>query len=249
MQSPEERELEVKRAELELLQSELAQCELDLVTSRTELSSFESRYMRIVGMLFVELDQIEARIAEARAEKNSKVVADTEDAPGAKRRAQESEEAMDQYQFAEPSRNPPTSEDLKQLYREAAKRVHPDLSIDEPTRKRRTTIMAEVNEAYANGDSARIKAIISDWDARPEAVSGDDIGAQLIRYIRKIAQGKGRLDAIKAELEALHAGDIWQMKVRADQVAAGGQDLLKQMAQYLLERIRSRREYLLQFMD
>jgi hypothetical protein len=66
-QTPEERELEKKQAELASLEAELIQRELDLATLRAELAEFESRYLRTVGVLYAELDEIEAQIAEAQA--------------------------------------------------------------------------------------------------------------------------------------------------------------------------------------
>jgi hypothetical protein len=65
-QTPEEHELERKQAELVALEAELIQRELDLATLRAELAYFESRYLRTVGVLYAELDEIEAQIAEAR---------------------------------------------------------------------------------------------------------------------------------------------------------------------------------------
>jgi len=50
-QTPEERELEAKRAQLSALEAELAQRELDLATDRAELDAFHARYVRIVGLL------------------------------------------------------------------------------------------------------------------------------------------------------------------------------------------------------
>jgi len=48
------------------------------------------------------------------------------------------------------------SENLKKLYREVAKRVHPDLATEESERQRRHELMAEANRAYAEGDEARL---------------------------------------------------------------------------------------------
>jgi septal ring factor EnvC (AmiA/AmiB activator) len=65
-QTPEERELKRKQTELDSLETELIQRELDLATLRAELAEFESRYLRTVGVLYAELDEIEAQIAEAQ---------------------------------------------------------------------------------------------------------------------------------------------------------------------------------------
>ena len=45
----------------------LAQRELDLLTLQAELNEFESLYLRLVGVKYAELDEIEARIAAAEA--------------------------------------------------------------------------------------------------------------------------------------------------------------------------------------
>ena len=60
--SPEEEELAKKREELALLQ--LADRELYLTNLRSERSAFEGRYLRTVGVLYAELDEWNAKIAE-----------------------------------------------------------------------------------------------------------------------------------------------------------------------------------------
>ena len=49
---------------------------------------------------------------------------------------------------------------LKKLYREIAKRIHPDLATDEKDRARRHKLMAEANRAYEDGDEARIVQLL-----------------------------------------------------------------------------------------
>jgi chromosome segregation ATPase len=66
--SPEEEELRKKRDELALLQTELADRELHLANLQAELSAFEGRYLREVGVLYAELDDWSARIAQLIAE-------------------------------------------------------------------------------------------------------------------------------------------------------------------------------------
>jgi septal ring factor EnvC (AmiA/AmiB activator) len=65
--SPEEEELEKKRAELAALEADLAQRELDLATLHAELHAFEQKYQQMIGIRYVELDQIEAQISEYMA--------------------------------------------------------------------------------------------------------------------------------------------------------------------------------------
>ena len=69
-ETPEERELAAKKAALAALETQLAQRELDVATVRVELHAFEQRYLRIVGVKFVEIDDLEAQIAEALNRRN-----------------------------------------------------------------------------------------------------------------------------------------------------------------------------------
>jgi hypothetical protein len=66
--SPEEQELARKRQELAILQAELTDRELSLANLRAELAAFEGRYLREVGVLYAELDDWNAKIAEFAAE-------------------------------------------------------------------------------------------------------------------------------------------------------------------------------------
>ncbi len=54
--------------------------------------------------------------------------------------------------YLEESRDFAPSESLKQLYRQIAKKIHPDLATDEAERVRRQDLMAAVNQAYEDGD-------------------------------------------------------------------------------------------------
>ena len=64
---PEEEKLARKREELALLQAELAERELFLTNLRAELSAFAGQYLRQVGALYAELDELNAKIAERLA--------------------------------------------------------------------------------------------------------------------------------------------------------------------------------------
>jgi len=227
---PEARELEKKRAELATLETRLAERELDLATLQAELHSFEGIYLRVVGSRLAELDEIEAQIAEAGARHKPKGREAQERASQARTQAQESARAVEAEQEAgkrEPFR---PSENLKKLYREVAKRIHPDLATDESERQRRHELMTEANRAYEQGDEARLEAILRDWETSPESVKGEGPGAELVRVIRKIAQVEDRLKAIDAEIARLEETDLYQLKTQVDQAEEEERDLLAEMA-------------------
>lgn len=236
-QTPEECELENKRAHLAALEAELAQRELDLTTLKAELTIFETRYLREVGVFYAELDEIEAQIAEAQAHLNPKNQQAQEQASRARAQAQESAQTAGATQKSGEQKKFTASESLKKLYRDIAKRLHPDLATDEAERARRQRLMADTNQAYADGDEARLQAILREWESSPESVKGEGTGAELIRIIRKIAQVEERLRTIEAEMARLKASELYQLKAKVEEAENERRDLLAEMASQVRKKI------------
>ncbi len=201
--TPEEAELERKKIELAALETELAERELDLNTLEAELRAFERRYLRVIGVLYAELDELEARIAEVLAQQNPKDTKVHERASQARTQAQESAKATGTIQESKERDDFKPSEDLKRLYREVAKKIHPDLATDEKERARRTQLMTEANRAYEEGNATHLQAILNEWEASPETVKGEGVAAELVRVIRKVAQVQARLGSIETNFQQL----------------------------------------------
>jgi hypothetical protein len=232
--TPEEEELAAKREELARLESQLADQELLLASLKAELAAFEGLYLRRVGVLYAELDEWNARLAELRAEQAG--------TPEAKAAAAEARtQAEDAYSAAhgEAAKIQPftPSPDLKRLYRDAAKRVHPDTATDEADRDRRERLMKEVNAAYATGDEDALRRILAGLDTSPDAVQGTGIGADLIRVLRQLKQVRDRIAAIELEIECMSETDLAQLKAKADLATAEGRDLLVEMADSVQARV------------
>jgi hypothetical protein len=243
-QTPEEKELVRKLAELTVLQGELTQRELDLATLQAELHAFERMYLRIVGIRYAELDEIEAQIAEALARAAPKNSEEQNRASQARAQANESAQASKIAQ--QPGRRDKftPSDALKKLYREVAKCIHPDLAIDENDRVRRQRFMAEANQAYEDGDEARLREILCEWESSPESVEGDGVGAELVRVIRKVAQIERRLQAIESIIAQLRSSDLFRLKVEVERREAEERDLLAEMASRLDQQIADARRHL-----
>jgi hypothetical protein len=249
--TPEEEELERKKARLAELEAQLADRELELATLLADLVHFEKRYLQSVGRRYALLDELKAKIAEARARQNPASQGARDQAREARSRAQESARAAGVDSAGSPSPDdarspskPSRSESLNRLYRQAAKLLHPDLTLDGKERERRHRLMAEVNEAYARGDEERIRAILREWHASPESVEGDGPGAELVRVIRKIAQVEKRLKSIAAELDQHRQGELFKLKQSVEEAQANGRDLLKDLGERLDREIAQAREEL-----
>jgi hypothetical protein len=237
--SPEEEELAAKRDELAQLEARLADEELALASLKAELAAFEGVYLRRIGVLYSELDDWNARLAELRAERAATPEARSE-ATQARTQANESYsaahgEAAEVQPFA-------PSPDLKKLFREAAKRVHPDTASDDADRTRRERLMKEVNAAYVAGDEDALRRILADLDSSPDAVQGSGVGADLVRVLRQLRLVKNRFAAINLELAVLAKTDIALLKAKADIAASQGMDLLAEMEADVKRRISTVRQ-------
>lgn len=236
--TPEERELEKKKAELALLESKLAERELDLATLQAELHVFEQRYLRIIGSRYAALDEVHAQIAEAQARLDPDDDVAQAEAEEAREQADESAQAAsDVADTEEISAKFKPSDNLKKLYREAARQIHPDLATDETERERRHQVMIEINRAYEAGDEDRLQSLLRDWQRSPESIKDEGVGAELVRIIRKIAQAEERLDSIDVEIEAVKVSELAQLRDRIEAAEEEGRNLLQEMADEIEEEI------------
>jgi hypothetical protein len=180
--------------------------------------------------LYAELDRLEAEIARRLAQEEETPAAHAK-AADATARAEETQRALDDgladIADADEETGPATpAPELKALYRDAAKRIHPDLATDEAEKERRNTLMAALNAAYDAGDADAIQRILDGEASRPEAITGDDIGARLMRTIRRIAQVRGRFSELVELTDALEAS--WADWASAHDPLAGDEASLRE---------------------
>jgi hypothetical protein len=235
-QTPEEAELLLKREELVAVRAELAERELQLAEMRAQLKSFEGSYLRQIGVLYAELDEWEASIAELEARLNPSLSTEQQ-AQRARQRAKETNDAT--HGEASKTQDFRSSSELKSLFREVAKRIHPDFAQDEADCQRRTRLMTQANVAFSNGDADALKRILDDYD---ESVQSENIGAELIRIIRQIHQARQNIKTIEAELHQLARGELSRLRSEAQAAEKEGINLLAQLATELEGKIEQRRK-------
>ncbi len=233
---PEEHELARKREEQAALEAELAERELRSANLRAELGAFERQYLHFVGSRYAELDEWKARIAERLAKEQPGNERAQQAARDARARASETKSAAGEKAAVEPRAFQATPE-MKRLYRDVAKRIHPDLTSDRDDRAKRQLLMAEANEAYEQCDEARLEKILNEYECSPEAVKGEGPGAELIRVIRRISQARGRLAEIEAEMQEVLRSDLHQLKSRVDEAEKHGREILKEMVAKVEDQI------------
>jgi hypothetical protein len=190
---PEEEELLRKREELAAIRATLADSELELVDFRSQLAAFEGRYLREVGTLYAELDDWKARISELQTRLHPSADSKSQADEAREQARQTYEEA---HGSASETHDFTPSPVLKRMYREAARRIHPDFAVDPVEGERRTRFMADANRAYDAGDAEALQRILDEYRDSADAVEGEGIGAELIRVIRQISLAKSRVSAI-----------------------------------------------------
>ena len=225
---PEEAELLRKRDEQATLETELAERELRATNLRAELGAFERLFLHHVGTRYAELDEYKARLAEQLAAEQPSNERAQKAAKDARVRAGETKSGAGEKTEQEPHTFK-ASPEMKKLYREVAKRIHPDLTSDREDRTNRQQLMARANEAYERGDEPALTKLLNEYESSPEAFHGEGPGAELIRVIRRISQVRGRLAEIEAESQALLRSDLCQLRLRVEEAMQDGRDVLKEM--------------------
>jgi hypothetical protein len=149
----------------ERLRDRLAELEVEHATLRSELAAFESDYLRQVGYVDVQVQELEARILAIVAVRSG-AASDQDAADAAEQRFRETTTAL--RSIPAPAGPPPT-DDLKSLFRDAAKRMHPDLVGDEGGRAHAEAFMKRLNQAYKKGDAEAIGNLVRQWETSPYA--------------------------------------------------------------------------------
>lgn len=232
--APEALELSQLRQELADARALLAERELDVAYLRAELAAFEGLYMRQVGVLYAELDELEARIAEHELRLYDSAEA-RDRATEARRRAQETHEAA--YGEAATAQPFDPSPNLKRLFREVAKRIHPDFARDAEEQEHFTRLMAHANKAYTRSDAEALQRILDDHAETVETTGEEDDAAEVLRLRRQLAHAQRDIAAIEAELAALPAGEIAQLRNDVQAARLEERDLLAELAAGLREKV------------
>jgi hypothetical protein len=236
----EEWEFKQKNSELINLECRLAQEELELATFRCELNDFRVRYLRAIGSRYSELDELEAEIAQIEAWQKPDDELAKMKAKQAKAQAEESAKAAGdrrEKNQKEITRFKPT-ESLKKLYRQIAKRIHPDLAVNEQERIRFQKLMAKANQAYQAGDEIGLQSILRQWK-KTDGLEKNEIKIdKLMKIKQQISQVKERLAAIEKEKSEIRNSSLYQLKLKVEKAESSGIDLLAEMARVLDHQIK-----------
>jgi hypothetical protein len=223
---PEEIELEHKRDELASLCAQHQAAQAVLQQARDEIGQFERRYDQHLGRRIAELERIEgeiSRLTEGVTGAGSRHQGAPSEEPGKSHRAggERSESAVHAGRG--------DTQDIKALYREVAKAIHPDLAGQGVGELERHELMSRANRAYAQLDHRTLQDILSKWKRSPGKVDGTDVAAELVRVIRQIARERQEILALNAKVQELKDSYVCRFKLKVEAQLAQGTDLFAEM--------------------
>ena len=232
-----------KRERLAAVRAALAEREADIAQIRAQLKAFEGRYLQRVGVLYAELDEIAARITEREV--------DLYDSDSARRRAREARQrAQETHEAAFGADQEPVEFDpspsLKTLFREVARRIHPDFASDDAEQKHFTLLMTRANHAYNCGDAETLQRLLDDHLEVNASGSDEGDGVTLLRLARQIQHAVRDIARLDGEQQTLLQSEIGQLYTGAEAAAREDRDLLGELEVSLRERIADA-QYRLEF--
>ncbi len=233
---PEEQELNRLESEQAAMEDQVANAELTLETLKVDTLRFHYHYKQTVARLYVELDRLVAQIVRAAAGFDLDDDEAQAKAEAAERQAQQSAEEAGLTE-KQPPPPPEITPELKQAFRQAAKLMHPDRATTDSERERRNVIMAQVNVAYAKGEQATIEKLMLEFGQDPEAITGDDVAARMIRTIRRNAQLRRRLAEVEQEIAVLKADELYELMITVTETNAMGGDPLGDLSRHIMQQI------------
>ncbi|WP_437107213.1 hypothetical protein [Streptomyces sp. enrichment culture] len=222
---PEERlEQAVRTAEQALIEFEIA-----VETFRVEVENFSRLHEQKLGPMYARLEELDARILEARAARTG----DPEDL----RRADEArarlmpipgvEELLNGWmdgdglfpeatamltdQPVRPPQRVRPSEEARRLYRDLARKAHPDLAQEEKERQRREEFITRVNAAYARGNEAELRELAEEWAVGPQLERAPSAAEELYARLEWLARRKELLTVVAKELEESAIGAMLRL--------------------------------------
>lgn len=231
-QTPEEREYARYLGDVEMRRERVAELQAELAALNVALARFNAEYQTRVGSLFVELDRARLAIDEyerriARLQQSQDDPAQIEDDVAAEfsgRRDDvraEAEETRRYQQDFERSQEQPELDanaggTIKSLYRELAKRYHPDLARTEDERRYRESVMQRVNAAFGRRDIAALQAVEQEADADDPNFEARSVGEKLVWAIREVARLDDLIAGLEGELAGIQTSEVYGLWERQD---------------------------------
>lgn len=254
---PWEIKLEQKRDELASLRARHLEARATLQQLRDEIAQFEKEYDQTLGRRMAELERIEAEIARLSAGANDddrmgegssryagarsfrQSYASGSERAGATDHQQRSSAGYQKYSATDHQQSAATGhaerpwkseeQDIKALYREVAKAIHPDLASAGQAKLVRHELMTKANRAYADEDRRTLQDILRKWRVTHPLAERGDNGNELATLLRQIAREAQDLRAVNTTVQELQESYACRFMLRLDADSTFGSNLFAEM--------------------
>lgn len=230
----------------------------EIANLKRELSSFEAEYHTRVGVLYVRLDELELELREYNKRikllKSKKIdnLVDLEktieeqfhkDKEKINKEKEEAEQYIEEYKAVKkkPELDEESEKKLKSLYRELAKKYHPDMARTSEEKERYNKIMAEINQAYNDKDLGKLEELAMSLKI-PEKTFAGTVEEEIKRLIKESEKLYDIISRLEDKLVAIKNSDTYKFKVKHDESKEHGRDLLKEIEDNLKAKIKQREE-------
>jgi exonuclease VII small subunit len=232
------------RLAVEVARRDLIEAEAELADRRLDIEAFEFEYEATLGVRLTELERIEAEVAayldRIKLRRNEQTF-------GTAYRSVE-----DQYRqtwqtppsMPAPKKKTAVSENteaqIKKIYRQLARRYHPDLAADEAERIYRTEMMTAVNDAYAARSLAELMALVQELErhGQTDAFAEKETGVDMVKALEEeLARCQRRLRQIELEMHSLYTHHLVELSTEVKFGKQQGRDILAEMAEEVERRI------------
>ncbi|MEP7286167.1 MAG: J domain-containing protein [Chloroflexota bacterium] len=238
--NPDRIRIERLQAEIGLKRVALAEERASLQKLQSEIESFARQYARTIGSLEAQLDairqQIEALQTVSRPEQSSiwgPGFSSFEESFDAKYRRPQNP------MISAPTPRAANEAELRSLYRQLARKYHPDTTTDPAEKARLTIIMAQVNAAYRAKNFDELQALDGqkaakrpkDHSIAPPVVDPSVQREPTFFDLQKTAtQLDEEIAWTRIAYQRLMIGPLMSLKIEASIARSQGRDLLRELA-------------------
>lgn len=224
---------------------ELIEAEAKLADRRSDIEAFQFEYEATVGVLLGQLERVDAelndyldRIKQRQNEKTfGTAFSSVEDQY--RKTWQSSSPTVPQ-----PRKKVAISENveaqIKRLYRQLARRYHPDLAADDAERAYRTEMMTAVNEAYTGRSLAELMALGKELEAYQHVGSSrsGETAVDMIKALEEeLTRCQRRLKQIELEMRTLYTNPMVELSTAVKFGKQDNRDILAEMAEEIERQI------------
>lgn len=229
-------QLNALRAALAEAQNRLIETEAELADRLAEINAFEIEFESRVGYLLDNLEALEQDIQKyherIQIARNKQIFGTPHiSVEDQYRRTWQAPPPAAPTPPAQPL-NPASEAEIKALYRQLARRFHPDLAATEPERLFRTQKMQAINDAYAARSLAELVALAQGAEAGIDTGwrAGQTEGQLVAALQAELSRCQQRLREIDRELRHLPYRPSVEVSLEVKAARRRGRDLLAEMA-------------------